>query len=113
VTVEAIIKAARQHIRRLRDPSSAARKWAPVFIGRNLRFLFSDERLRRIEALNETLRPHLTVLFRIAARGHYLREGRPVREQRVEPRLHSRAPARAAAGGGWRQQPLVHDRGQQ
>jgi hypothetical protein len=77
VTVEAIIKAARQHIRRLRDPSSAARKWAPVFIGRNLRFLFSDERLRRIEALNETLRPHLTVLFRIAARGHYLREGRP------------------------------------
>ncbi len=84
VTVEAIIKAARQHIRRLRDSSSAARKWAPVFIGRNLRFLFSDERLRRIEALNETLRPHLTVLFRIAARGHYLREGRPVREQRVE-----------------------------
>jgi hypothetical protein len=81
VTVEAIVKAARHRIRELRDPAATARKSLPVFIGRNLRFLFGDERLRAIEALNETLRPYLPVLFRIAARGHYLREGRPVREQ--------------------------------
>ncbi len=82
VTVEAIIKAARHRIRGLREPSATARKSPPVFIGRNLRFLFGDERLRGVEALNEVLRPYLPALFRIAARGHYLREGRPVREQR-------------------------------
>ena len=88
VTVEAIIKAARQNIRRLREPGSTD-KWLPVFIGSNFRALFSDERLKGIEALNQTLRPYLTVLFRIAARGHYLREGRPVREKRV-PRDYTR-----------------------
>ncbi len=82
VTVEAVIKAARHQIRRLREPSST-HKWLPVFIGRNLCFLF-HERLRGIEAINETLRPYMTVLFRIAARGHYLREGRPVREMHAE-----------------------------
>ncbi len=79
--MDAVVKAARQHLRRLRDPG-AADKSLPVFIGRNLRLLFSDEWLKGIEALNQTLRPYLTVLFRVAARGHYLREGRPVREQR-------------------------------
>lgn len=74
VTVEAVIKAARQNLRRLREPG-AADTWLPVFIGRNLRFLFSDGRLKGIEALNQTLRPYLTVLFRVAARGHYLHEG--------------------------------------
>src|SRR5271167_2047776 len=70
VTVEAVIKAARHHIRGLREPSST-RKSLPVFIGRNLRLLFRDERLKGIEALNEVLRPYLPVLFRVAARGHY------------------------------------------
>jgi hypothetical protein len=83
VTVEAVIKAGRHHIRRLREPGSTD-KWLPVFIGRNLRFLFRDERLKGIEALNEVLRPYLPVLFRVAARGHYLREGRPVREAHAE-----------------------------
>jgi len=77
VTVEEIIKAARQQIRRLRAPSST-HQWRPIFIGRNLCFLF-QERFKGIEALNEALRPYMTVLVRIAARGHYLREGRPVR----------------------------------
>ena len=77
VTVEEVIKAARQQIRRLRAPSST-HKWRPIFIGRNLCFLF-QERFKGIEALNEALRPYMTVLVRTAARGHYLREGRPVR----------------------------------
>lgn len=81
VTRDEIIKAARQNLRRLKDSSPATEKWVPTFIGRNLRLVFSDERLRRIEAVNQTLRPYLTVLFRVAARGHYLREGRPIREQ--------------------------------
>lgn len=81
VTGEMIVKAARQAIRRLRDPASASGNWAPVFAGRNLRLLFGDERLKAIEAVNQALHPYLTALFRVAARGHYLREGRPIREQ--------------------------------
>jgi hypothetical protein len=46
-----------------------------------------------LEVLNETLRPYLTVLFRIAARGHYLRDGRPVREQSAERDYTRRPPA--------------------
>ena len=84
VNVEAVIKAARLFIRKLNESSSTTRKPAPIFIGRNLYVVFRDERLKGIEALNEVLRPHLPVLFRIAARGHYLREGRPVREERGE-----------------------------
>jgi len=38
VTVEEVIEAARQQIRRLRKPSST-HKWLPIFIGRNLCFL--------------------------------------------------------------------------
>jgi hypothetical protein len=79
---DAIIEAARQCIRKLREPSAEARKSSPIFIGRNLRFLFKDERLRAVGALNERMRPYMPVLFRIAARGHYLRERRPVREER-------------------------------
>jgi hypothetical protein len=83
VTVEEVIEAAHQQIRRLREPPPAY-PWMPDFIGRNWRCFFQQERLRGIEALNEVLRPYLPVLFRVAARGHYLYEGRPVREQRVE-----------------------------
>ncbi len=93
VTVEAITKAARHHIRTLREPSSKTSKSAPVFIGRNLHFLLGSERFKGLEALNQTLRPYLTVLFRIAARGHYLREGRPVREQSAERDYTRRPPA--------------------
>ena len=78
----AIIDAARHCIRKLREPSAEARKSSPVFIGRNLRFLFKDERLRAVGALNEKMRPYMPVLFQVAARGHYLRERRPVREER-------------------------------
>jgi len=93
VTVEAITKAARHHIRTLRETSSTTSKSAPVFIGRNLHFLLGSERFKGLEALNETLRRYLTVLFRIAARGHYLREGRPVREQSAERDYTRRPPA--------------------
>ncbi len=83
MSVEEIIKAARQQIRRLRALTST-HKWRPIFIGRNLCFLF-QERFKGIEALNEALRPYMTVLVRIAARGHYLREGRPVRAMHAGP----------------------------
>jgi hypothetical protein len=75
---DAVAKVARSIVRRLRESSSSEPK--PVFVGRNLYVLFRDERLKGIEPLNKALRPYIPALFRIAARGHYLREGRPVRE---------------------------------
>jgi len=80
VDSEAVAKAARAIARRLRESPLSTPK--PVAVGRNLYVVFRDERLRGVEALNEVLRPYLPALFRIAARGHYLREGLPVREQR-------------------------------
>ena len=65
---------------RLRESPASTPK--PVAVGRNLYVVLRDERLRGVEALNQALRPYLPALFRIAARGHYLREKRPVREQR-------------------------------
>jgi hypothetical protein len=77
---EAIPRLAKALIRRLREsPSSAPR---PTFVGRNLYLIFRNERLIGIEALNDALTPYMGVLFRIAARGHYLREGKPVRVER-------------------------------
>jgi hypothetical protein len=79
IDLDAVIKTARSIVDRLRESSSSGSK--PVFVGRsNLYVLFRDERLKGIEALNKALRPYIPTLFRIAARGHYLREGRPVRE---------------------------------
>jgi hypothetical protein len=77
---DAIPKVASALIRKLREsPSSAPR---PTFVGRSLHMIFRDERLKGMESLNEAIAPYMRVLFRIAARGHYLREGRPVREER-------------------------------
>jgi hypothetical protein len=78
VDSEAVV--ARGIARRLRESPPSVPK--PVFVGRNLYVVLRDERLRGVEELNSAMRPYLSVLFQIAARGHYLREGRPVREQR-------------------------------
>ena len=41
-----------------------------------------DERLESVDSLNRALRPFLPVLYRIAARGHWLVEHRPIRRKR-------------------------------
>ena len=81
IDLDAVVKTARSIVDRLRESHSSGSK--PVFVGRNLYVLFRDERLKGIEALNKALRPYMSTLFRIAARGHYLREGRPVREHQL------------------------------
>jgi hypothetical protein len=85
---ESTPKAACALIRRLREsPSSTPR---PTFVGRNLYALLRE--IKDIEAINEALAPYARVLFRIAARGHYLREGRPVREERGRDFIGLRLP---------------------
>jgi hypothetical protein len=51
----------------------------PQFAGRNLHEFLEEESFG-IEAMNHALKPHWPVLWRAAARGHYLVRGHPVRD---------------------------------
>jgi hypothetical protein len=51
----------------------------PIFVGRSLYVALRDEVLPDLMALNRVLEPHLDTLLRLAARGHWMRERRPVR----------------------------------
>jgi hypothetical protein len=51
----------------------------PQFTARNL-YEFLEEEPFGIEAMNQALKPHWPVLWRAAARGHYLVRGYPVRD---------------------------------
>jgi hypothetical protein len=62
-------------LQQLRESQSAR---LPVFAGRNFYVAVRDEELPDIVALNRVLLPHVETLFRLAARGHWMREKRPV-----------------------------------
>ncbi len=51
----------------------------PQFVARNL-YEFLEEEPFAIEAMNQALKPHWPILWRAAARGHYLVRGFPVRD---------------------------------
>jgi hypothetical protein len=51
----------------------------PIFAGRNLYVAIRDEKLSGAVALNATLKPFLPALFRLPARGHWLRKRQPIR----------------------------------
>ncbi len=63
-------------IRRLEFPE-AEKVW-PQFAARNL-YEFLEEESFGVEAMNQALKPHWPILWRAAARGHYLMRGTPVR----------------------------------
>jgi hypothetical protein len=54
----------------------------PLIAGRCLYVALRDEAVSELAALNRALEPHLPALFRLAARGHWMREQRPVRSIR-------------------------------
>jgi hypothetical protein len=62
-------------IQQLRLPARAPK---PTFAGRNLYAALRDESLPGIVPINFALSPYLRTLFRLAARGHWLRERRPI-----------------------------------
>jgi hypothetical protein len=64
--------------RRVTDPSSSV---TPVFVGRALHRLLGDDTLPGGEDLTRALRPFWSVLWRVAARGHYVGWGEPVRSR--------------------------------
>ncbi len=69
----------RRMIQDLRESSVSAR---PSFAARNLYVALRDERLEGADSLNRALVPFLPSLYRLAARGHWLIERRPIREER-------------------------------
>jgi hypothetical protein len=87
-TVESLIQG-------LRTASSTPK---PTFAGRNFYVALRDETLPNMVALSETLTPYMPVLFRLAARGHWIRERRPVRARREELDFVSPVFPRLAAG---------------
>ena len=53
----------------------------PVFAGRNFHVALRDEPLADIVVLNGSLVPYMETLFRLAARGHWIRERRPLQPE--------------------------------
>ena len=70
----------------------------PSFAGRNFYVAIRDEELPDIVALNGALFPHMDTLFRLAARGHWLREHQPVRSLRDRRVVTDSIPALTAKG---------------
>jgi len=57
---------------------------APLLMGRSLYLLLEEEQLPGAEDLNRALRPFWSVLWRLAARGHYIATQAPVRERHTQ-----------------------------
>ncbi|MGH9689224.1 MAG: hypothetical protein ACRD5K_19320, partial [Candidatus Acidiferrales bacterium] len=66
-------------IRDLRESAGTAR---PSFVARNLYVALRDERLKGADSLNQALMPFLPRLYLLAARGHWVIERQPIRQER-------------------------------
>jgi len=81
-----------QELRESRRPKK------PTFAGHNFYVAVRDEELMGIVALNSVLFPYMNTLFRLAARGHWIRERKPVRSQLESRLLMSEVPPVMAPG---------------
>ena len=75
-TAERVRETVTQTIERLKNP---ALEIELPLIGRNL-YTAIDEDASRLDLLQHALHPHWQPLWRVAARGHYLRTQQPIRE---------------------------------
>ncbi len=73
----AVLVAVEKSIRRVRE---SARPYTPVFCARNLYVLLDREQFSSVEAINVVLAPYWPVLWRVAARGHFIYEKKPIRD---------------------------------
>jgi hypothetical protein len=73
-TPDVVRRTVAETLRRMSKPECR-----PVLAARNLYVLLDQERLRGADALDEALKPYWPALWRVAARGHYAVEGKPVR----------------------------------
>lgn len=82
-------------IKGLRENPGGSR---PLAAGRCLYVALRDEDIAELVSLNQVLEPHLRVLFCLAARGHWMRERRPVRALREGPVLVGSVPSVVRGG---------------
>jgi hypothetical protein len=68
----------------LRCTTNPAIQCTPLHAARNLYVFLEDEKLPGVTRINEALVPYWRVLWRVAARGHYLERKEPVREESRE-----------------------------
>jgi len=77
----------------------------PIHTARLLYMVLDNERLLNIEKLNEALRPYWPILWRVCARGHYLRHGQPLTDSAfwgADFRLENRGPLPSFQEGEYR-----------
>jgi len=74
---EVVLGAVEETIRRVRE---SAKPYTPVFCARNLYVLLDQEKFAGVEAINAALAPYWAVLWRVAARGHFIYEKKPIRD---------------------------------
>jgi hypothetical protein len=79
---DVVSRAVEDALERARDSST---RFYPIFAARNLYVVLDGDPLPGAEDLSRALRPFWPRLWRLAARGHYVRTGRPVRESDAEP----------------------------
>jgi hypothetical protein len=84
---DAVPKAAAELITELRRCQKLSK---PVFAARNLFVALKDESLNSIASINQALSDRLPLLYPLAVRGHWIREGLPVRRSGASSGLCSR-----------------------
>ena len=80
-----------------------------IGVGRNLFVALRDEAISEVAALNDALTPYLNTLFRMAARGHWIKEHKPVRLLRDGVLLLSAVPVIKDADLWFKFEPGAHD----
>ena len=92
-----------RQIQMLENPTSDTPR--PIHTVRLLYMVLENERLLNVEKLNEALRPYWPILWRVCARGHYLRHGEPLRDSTfwgADSRLPNRRPLPSFQEGEYR-----------
>ncbi len=77
----------------------------PIHTARLLYMILDNEKFLNIEKLNEALRPYWAILWRVCARGHYLRHGKPLMDSAfwgADARLGNRGPLPSFQEGEYR-----------
>lgn len=96
-------RAVNRTIQKLKNATSDTPR--PVHTARLLYMVLDNEKFLNVEKLNETLRPHWPILWRVCARGHYLRHGEPLRDGAfwgADSRLPNRRPLPSIQEGEYR-----------
>ena len=65
-------------IQKLKNATSETPR--PIHTARLLYMVLDNEKFLNLEKLNEALRPYWPILWRVCARGHYLRHGQPLQD---------------------------------